>query len=314
MRIRDSLGPIFEDAQFTDLFAKRGHPALSPSRLALVCVLQFTENLTDRQAADAVRARVDWKYALGLELDDPGFDASVLCEFRTRLLEDESAERLLDLLLARLREVGLLGGGGRARTDSTRVLAACRTLNRLELVTETMRAALEALAVAAPQWLTALAPEEWFDRYERRVDAFRLPMGDAARTEYAMTIGADGFALLAAVYSADAPGWLRELPGVDVLRRIWVQHYTVQDDQVRWRQDKQLPPGRVLIRSPFDPEARASMKRGSRWTGYKVHLTETCEPDAPHVITHVATTESTTTDVEATADVHVGPGRARPAA
>ncbi|MCX5095932.1 IS1182 family transposase [Streptomyces sp. NBC_00365] len=306
MRIRDSLGPIFEDAQFTDLFAKRGHPALSPSRLALVCVLQFTENLTDRQAADAVRARVDWKYALGLELDDPGFDASVLCEFRTRLLEDESAERLLDLLLARLREVGLLGGGGRARTDSTRVLAACRTLNRLELVTETMRAALESLAVAAPQWLTALAPEEWFDRYERRVDAFRLPVGDAARTEYAMTIGADGFALLAAVYSPDAPGWLRELPGVDVLRRIWVQHYTVEDDQVRWRQDKQLPPGRVLIRSPFDPEARASMKRGSRWTGYKVHLTETCEPDAPHVITHVATTESTTTDVEATADVHVG--------
>ncbi|MDQ0938409.1 hypothetical protein [Streptomyces sp. V1I1] len=185
------------------------------------------------------------------------------------------------------------------------MLAASRTLNRLELVTETMRAALEALAVAVPQWLTALSPREWFDRYERRVDAFQLSVGDAARTEYALTIGSDGFALLTAVYSQDAPGWLRELAAVDVLRRIWVQHYSVQDGEVLWRQDKRLPPAGADPLPFFDPEDRASVKRGPRWTGYKVHLTETCEPDAPHVITHVATTESTTTDVEATADVHV---------
>jgi transposase len=303
-RLRDSLGPVFEDAQFSDLFAKRGHPSLPPGRLALVSVLQFAENLTDRQAAEAVRARLDWKYALGLQLTDPGFDASVLCEFRARLLAGDDAERLLEILLEHLKQAGLLGKGGRARTDSTRVLAAVRTLNRLELVTETLRAALEVLAIAVPAWLAGFAPQEWYDRYERKADAFRLPVGDGPREEYALTVGRDGFALLTALHEAAAPAGVRDLPAVQMLRQVWVQHYTREDDEVIWRKDKQLPPGRVLIRSPFDPEARVSTKRGSRWTGYKVHLTETCEPDAPHIITHIATSESTTTDVEATDDVH----------
>jgi transposase len=86
MRVRDALGPLFADEQFSELFAARGRPAWSPARLALVLVLQFVEGLTDRQAADAVRARLDWKYALGLDLCDSGFDASVLTEFRARLL------------------------------------------------------------------------------------------------------------------------------------------------------------------------------------------------------------------------------------
>ena len=86
IRVRDGLGELFADEQFADLFAVRGRPALSPARLALVSILQFAENLTDRQAADAVRGRIDWKYALGLELTDEGFDASVLSEFRARLV------------------------------------------------------------------------------------------------------------------------------------------------------------------------------------------------------------------------------------
>ncbi|MFD7163672.1 IS1182 family transposase [Streptomyces violascens] len=306
IRTRDALGELFSDGDLADLFANRGHPALSPARLALVSVLQFTENLTDRQAADAVRARVDWKYALAMELEDPGFDHSVLCEFRSRLVEDQDGERLLNLMLEKLSEHNLLKAGGRARTDSTRVLAAVRTLNRLELITETLRAALEALAITAPEWLEALAPAEWYDRYDRRVDAFRLPVGDAARTEYAVAAGTDGFLLLEAVWAAQAPEWLREIPRLKVLRRVWVQHFLREDGKILWRRDKELPPGRVLIRSPFDPEARASVKREARWTGYKIHLTENCEPDAPHIVTYVATTHSTTTDVEATAAVHAG--------
>ncbi|WP_198035409.1 transposase [Streptacidiphilus rugosus] len=180
--------------------------------------------MTDRQAADAVRAQLDWKYALSLPLTDAGFDASVLCAFRARLLDDNTAERLLDVLLTRLKDAGVLGNGNRARSDSTRVLAAVRTLNRLELVTETMRAALEALAVTASAWLTRIASTRWFDRYERKADAFRLPVGDGPRLEYALTIGADGFTLLTAVFSPDAPSWLRELPAISVLRRIWMQH------------------------------------------------------------------------------------------
>jgi len=108
-----------------------------------VLVLQFVEGLSDRQAADAVRARLDWNYALGLDLDDTGFDASVLTEFRARLLADGQAERLLELLLDLLRERGLLRGGGRQRTDATHVHMAVRDLHRLEQVIETLRAAMD---------------------------------------------------------------------------------------------------------------------------------------------------------------------------
>src|SRR6476659_7341456 len=83
--LRDTLGTIFQDDDFTTLFSLVGQPGLPPWRLALVTILQFRENLADRQAAEAVRARIDWKYLLGLELDHPGFDHSVLCGFRSRL-------------------------------------------------------------------------------------------------------------------------------------------------------------------------------------------------------------------------------------
>jgi transposase len=212
IRVRDALGELFDDEQFAGLFAVRGRAALSPARLALVSVLQFAEGLSDRQAADAVRSRIDWKYALGLELTDTGFDASVLSEFRARLAVDDQTEGLLGQMLARLRERGLLVRGGRQRTDATHVLAAVRELNRLELVTETLRAALEALAAAAPSWLTTLAPDDWYDRYGQRARDWRLPKAEAARAALAVTVGADGFGLLQAVYAAEAPGWLRQVP------------------------------------------------------------------------------------------------------
>lgn len=126
-------------------------------QLALVSVLQFAEGLTDRQAADAVRARIDFKYCLGLELVDPAFDFSVLSEFRARLIAHGLEEQALDTVLKRLAELGLLRAGGRQRTDATHVLAAVRAVNRLEFVGETMRAALEALAAAVPDWLGKLA-------------------------------------------------------------------------------------------------------------------------------------------------------------
>ena len=195
----------------------RRRPAVSPARLALVSVLQFAEGLSDRQAADAVRARIDWKYALGLELTDTGFDASVLSEFRARLVDGDAAQRLLEGMLERLRERGLLIAGGRQRTDATCVVAAVRELNRLELVTETMRAALEALAAAAPTWLLAIAPADWYQRYGQRASDYRLPQAKAARAALAVTVGADGFVLLEAVHAAEAPGWLREIPAVQTL-------------------------------------------------------------------------------------------------
>jgi transposase len=212
IRVRDELGPLFSDEEFASAFGVRGRPGYSPGQLALISVLQFVEGLTDRQAADAVRGRIDWKYCLGLDLDDPGFGHTVLTGFRARLIEHGLQEKVLDLLLARLVDAGLVKAGGRARTDSTHVLAAVRTLNRIEFVGEMLRAALEALATVAPGWLAGAVPVEWVNQYGARVDSYRMPKGEADRAELAVTIGRDGFHLLEAVLSPEALAWLCQIP------------------------------------------------------------------------------------------------------
>jgi transposase len=148
--MRDEFGSIFADDDFADLFPQRGQPAEAPWRLALVTILQYVEDLSDRQAADAVRSRIDWKYLLSLELTDSGFDSTVLSEFRTRLVVGAAEQRLLDALLAVCRERKWLKARGRQRTDATHVLARVRAVNRLECVGETLRHALNSLAIAAP--------------------------------------------------------------------------------------------------------------------------------------------------------------------
>lgn len=226
MQLRDELGMIYSDRDFAELFPTHGQPAQCPWRLALICVMQFAEDLTDRQAAEAVKTRIDWKYALGLEIVDPGFDFSVLSEFRTRLLRGNSEQLLLNRLLERLTEKGWLKGGGQQRTDSTHVLAAIRNLNRLECVGETLRATLNVLATVVPEWLSGWVPEDWFDRYSRAIEDYRLPKSIAARQDYAETIGRDGMQLLDAIYDK-GPMWLRQIPAVEIMRQTWVNQYYV---------------------------------------------------------------------------------------
>jgi transposase len=304
MLVRDHLGVVYEDEQFQDLFSQRGRPAASPWRLALICVLQFVENLSDRQAANAVRARIDWKYLLSLELEDRGFHYSVLSEFRTRLIEGGVERMLFDTLLECLKGQGLLKARGKQRTDSTHVLAAVRAFNRLECVGETMRHALNRLAVVAPEWLLAHSRAEWVDRYGPRVDDYRLPKGEKERIAQAEVIGADGQTLLDAIDAPDAPEWLRQVPAVGVLRKVWEQNFKVMDGQVRWRSSEEIPPSREFVGSPYDPEARYSRKRSTSWVGYKVHVTETCDSDTPNLITHVDTTVATTADDEIVPTIH----------
>src|SRR3712207_1177199 len=223
--LRNRLGPVFDDAGFADLYSRRGQPAYTPWRLALVTLLQFREGLSDRQAAEAVRARIDWKYLLALDLADAGFDHTVLCEFRGRLLAGDASERLLARVLDTARDAGLLKARGRQRTDSTHVLAAVRDLNRIELLAETLRAALNEIAAAAPGWLRALAPPAWFERYGRRIEDTRLPETGAKRDAYALQVGADGHRPLDALAGSDAPPGLSTLPSVAVLRRVWARHF-----------------------------------------------------------------------------------------
>ncbi len=341
--IRDRLGEWLRDEDFAAAFGVRGRPGWAPSRLALVTVLQRAENLTDRQAADAVRVRLDWKYLLGLRAGDPGFDHTVLAEFRARVADAGLEQVVLDALLARLAGSGLVKAGGKQRTDSTHVIAAVAALNRLELAGESVRAALEALAAAHPAWLEQrVCVADFAGRYGTPMTSWRPPVSQARRDELAVAYARDGYALLGAVYDGAAPSWLRELPAVDVLRRVLLQNYTRTITQggreVIRRREKEpegdgLPPGHARIASPYDLDARWGVKRDTFWLGYKLHITETCDdpppctcrpgpaaqqPAAggrdhdkgcaqlvfPNLITSVATTDATVTDSQMTAPVH----------
>jgi transposase len=215
----------------------------------------------------------------------------------------------LDTLLEALKQRRLLKARGRQRTDSTHVLAAIRELNRLEVVGETMRRALNALADAAPDWLATIAQPEWFARYAQRFDSIRLPKEAAARQQLIETIGADGLALLSAVHASPARKTLYPLPGVETLRQVWVQQYYSESREdgtfsIRLRTQEEQPPGDRRIHSPYDPEARFSAKRATEWVGYKVFLTETCDEDSVHLITHVETTSAVAQDIDMGEAIH----------
>lgn len=298
--LRDELGSLYQDSDFSALFAIEGRPAEAPWRLALVTCFQFAEGLSDRQAADAVCSRIDWKYALSLPLDDPGFDDSVLSEFRTRLIEGQAEALLFDKLIELCRERKWIKERGRQRTDSTKILASIRSLNRLEHVAQTLQHALNAVATVAPDWMRVRLESEWSDwpeRYERRLDEYRLPKEEGARTELAVEIGLDGHALLDALETDPQMAYLLQAPAITTLRRVWMQRYYTDSKQTQWRTEKHgLAPSAVRIVSHRDVEARHSVKREMSWEGYKVHLTESCDQDLPHLITQVETTPATTPD------------------
>jgi transposase len=324
MRVRDRLGEVFADEPFATAFGVRGAPGLSPAVLSLVSVLQYTENLTDRQAAAMAARAIDWKYALGVELTDTGFDPSVLAKFRTRLTGHGMERVIFDRLLEYCKAEGLIAAGGKQRTDSTHVISAVRDLNRLELAGESVRAALEALAVAAPDWLAdAVDLDEFAHRYGPRIDSWAMPGSKSKRDRLAVVYGQDALTVYRAATSAGAPAWLREVPALELLRRMLIQTYYVCTDnrgrEVIIRRDPSehgVPPGRTRLASPYDPDARWAAKGDDLfWLGYKVHLTETCHtaPEAEaevgevvaplNLITDVHTTDATVPDVNTTAGI-----------
>lgn len=300
--LHTEFGAIYDDTQFADLYSKnRGRPVeVAPWRLALVTVMQYMEGLTDRQAADAVRRCMDWKYALSLELSDPGFDFTLLHDFRERFVLHQGAQELLDTLLEACQARGWIKARGKQRTDSTHVLAAIRTLNRLEMVLETLRAALNQLSEADATWVRQWVPLDWYERYGPRAESFRLPKDKSKREHLAAQIGADGYALMDAIYGGDDAHHLRHLPDLEVLRCVWVQQYyrctEAGMEEVRWRCQDEQPPAALRIQSPYDLEARYCTKRDTEWVGYKTHLSETCDAGYPDLITQTQTTLSTLQD------------------
>jgi transposase len=299
--LHTEFGSIYRDELFADFYANQGHPVeIAPWRLALATVMQYIEGLTDRQTADAVRRCMDWKYALSLELTDPGFNFTLLHDFRQRLLSHDGAQRLLDTFLETCKERGWIKARGKQRTDSTYVVAAIRRLYYLECVQEAMHHALNQLSEAAPEWVRRWAPLEWYERYGPRSDLFRLPKETSKRNTLALVIGADGYALMDALCHDASVRPLLDLPAVEILRQIWIQHYyrctEPGMEAIRWRDTADQPPTAQLIQSPYDLDARYGTKRDINWVGYKVHLSETCDEDRPDLITQVTTTLATTTD------------------
>ena len=255
-------------------------------------VLQRAEKLTDRLAADAVRMRIDWKYLMGLPLDDPGFDDSVPSEFRGKVADAGLEQVALDALLERLAADELVAGGGKQRTDSTHVVAAVAALNRLELAGESVRAVLEALAAAAhPGWLEQrVCVSDFARRYGTPMTSWRPPASQPGRAASSPSrMPGTGTRCWRRFTIRASPAWLREIPAVETLRRVLLQNYTrtisANGKEVVRRREKEpegdgVPPGHIRIASPYDTDARWGVKRDTFWAGYKLHVTETCD-DAP---------------------------------
>ena len=300
LTMRDELGQFFSDEDFAEMFSHAGQPGEAPGNLALVLVMQKMEGLSDRQTAEAVRARIDWKYALGLELEDTGFEQSVLSRFRQRLIENEGEREILAKILDCLENRGLIKKESEQRTDATYVLGVSRELNRLELVAETMRCTLEAVAKTNGVWLSSWVPAEWFKRYGGHVEEYRLPKSQSGRAKLAQEIGTDGQQLLNAIADEQTPAAIKQLQAVKAMRIIWDQQYRLKQEKVHWRDNDDLHPASEKIQNPHDIEARYSEKRGDGWVGFKVHLTETCADEMPRIITQVLTTPATLPDVKTT--------------
>jgi transposase len=309
MTIRDTFGPLFNDAQFAPLFTSQGQTGLPPGRLALICVLQTIEALSDRQAAEAVALRIDWKYALDLPLDYAGFSHTVLHDFRQRLLQGSAEEQLLTSLLALAGQKGWLDTR-RQRTDSTHILAVTAALNRFELVHQSLHAALSEIASHSPQWLQNWVPQSWYLDYAVAAVGRRWPKGQGERLALAGQIGADGAMLLARLEADDAPSSLMQLQSVEVLRQVWQQQYRLEADKLLWRSACELPSAEERLVSPYEREARTGAKRELFWDGYKVHLTETITTEAPQLITQVETAPACEADSTALLRIQEGLRRA----
>lgn len=298
--IGEQIFEKFHEQDYADLYSLEGKPGISPVILAFVTVFQFMEKLPDRQAAESLRMRVDWKYALRLPLSYAGFDFSVLSEFRDRLLEHAAEGRVFEQLVREFQEMGLIKERGRQRTDSIAMLMSVRRLSRLELVVETLRLAVGAVLRADRAWAEKLIPPSWEERYGERFVLQRHTKEEWA--EHDKHVGEDGQWFMARVEGAGAPAEIRSLPEVQVLKTVWAQQFREAQGKIVYQAGTSYD-GHTQVQTPHDPEARYSRKRVQEWVGGKVQATETDDEEYPHIITDIAGTCSSKTDYEALPEI-----------
>ena len=273
-----------------------GQPALSPVLLSFVLIFASLEDLSDRDAAFNVAFNAAWQYALHLPLSYRGFDHSVLSEFRTRILTHDAESRIFTAVFAQLKQLGFFKHKGIQRTDSIAILSHHHRMKRIELCVDTLRVAVRELVARDRAWAQATIPAEWEARYAKRCKAERL--SDAQRDTLAAQAGDDGQWLLARLEQEDA-AHLRDHRAVNTLCAVWAVQYARGDDgHMRWTEHP-ASGGTKIVETPYDPEAHWATKRGQDWVGYKMQVTETDDPDMPHLITDIAVTEAAAADMGA---------------
>jgi transposase len=298
--IGDRLNDLIKDEDFSGLYTPIGGPALSPVILSLVLIFQSMEKLPDRAAAEAVKVRLDWKYALHLALDDEGFEWTNLSHFRQRLLRHGAEYLVFDRLLNKLVELGFVRRHGKQRTDATHVLGLIAHLSRLEMVWETLRVTLQALHQQAPDWHKQRIPETFWQEYWVKRSDYRLNQEEILHT--LKQVGADGWWLLQQL--KQAPQAIQALPEVQTMRTVWEQQFEVDQDG-QYGGPRQKLDGSDLIHSPHDPQVHYSEKRGKGWEGYKAQVTETAEAKGKvNFIVDVAITDAQEADNRALSAIH----------
>lgn len=280
------------------MYKTTGRQAVWPSLLAMVTLFQFLEKVPDREAARMVVTRLDWKYALHLPLDYLGFDFSILCDFRQRILAHGKEALIFETVLRKVQSLGFLKKRGKQRTDALAVIGAVRQLSVLETVSETLRTALRAMVKAEAGWVDQVVPAVFKDAYADSRSDYKL--SEQERGVALQQVGQDGFWLLAQI-DASASQAVRELAEVGTLRTVWAQRYHRVEGKVAVRE--QTVSYRELVVSPHDPGVRAGQKRGKQWLGEKVHVTETAEQGEDNFITDVTTANASSGDAEALPEI-----------
>lgn len=297
VKFADLFRDVFDYTDFSEMYSNLGQSAIHPVRLLFLLMVQFIEGLSDREVMEALAARIDLKYLLALPLDHEGYDYTVLCEMRNRMIEGNLERLLLDKMLECAEQQGLLKTK-KQRTDSTIVLSAARRLSRVELVIETLTHALDVLTEVMPKLVLRVAATfEQCRAYEISTFQFRIPKKDNERRQLAEAVGRDGFKLLAAIDQSAQSSVLSGIPAVNMLRIVWQQQFDASGGNgPKFRDQKDLMPSADLIGSPHDSEARYTAKRDQVKFGFGVQVTETCVKGAPNLITNVSTAPATTAD------------------
>jgi len=273
--------------------AENGRPPIDPVLLCGVTLLQFMERVADRRASEQVVYHLGWKYALDLELDYDGFHSTVLVYFRDRLEEKKAERMIFDWVVDLLIELGLVKRKGKQRLDSTHIVGYVKAMSWMECAIETLRLALEDLEHEVGNHER---PEFWSRLWEFYVEShldWRLSKTEQANRH--RQCGQDMRELLEWIDAKNPK--LAEREAVKVLRRVFDEQFEVVEGKVEFLTQR---PARA-VQNPHDPDAHYADKKTKLWTGYKVHVTETVDPEEPikkkgepaeHFITEMFTTEA----------------------